>query len=48
MEETQEYWEQKIAEFNEAIEAEMSMDVQNDEMIKLLKFERDECLKQLQ
>lgn len=48
MEETREYWEAKLAEFNEAIEAEMSMDEKNDEMIKLLKFERDECLKQLQ
>ena len=48
MEETREYWEQKLAEFEEAIQSEMEMDSPNDSMLKLLKFEREECLKQLQ
>lgn len=48
MEETKGYWESKLAEFEEAIELEMQMENPNNDMLKLLKFEKEECLKQLQ
>lgn len=47
MEETTEYWQDKLAEFQEALAAEQEMEEPNDSMLKLLKYEIDECLKQL-
>jgi hypothetical protein len=52
MEETREYWEKCLAEFEEALQSEMEMaDTApkgfNDNTIQLLKFEITECIKQL-
>lgn len=43
MEETLEYWQQKLAEFKEAIESEHEMELQNIDMIFLLKRNIDYC-----
>ena len=43
MEETIEYWQKCLAEFEEATESEHSMDVTNGPMIKLLKNNIDYC-----
>ena len=47
-----EYWLNCLAEYEEALEAEFNMafvapEGFNDNMIQLLKFEIDECIKQL-
>ena len=50
MEETREYWLNCLAEYEEALEQEFLMKEGkgfNDNMIQLLKFEIDECIKQL-
>tara|TARA_R110002124_G_scaffold279075_1_gene451407 strand:+ start:107 stop:268 length:162 start_codon:yes stop_codon:yes gene_type:complete len=52
MEETREYWEKCLAEFEVALQSEMDMaDIApkgfNDNMIQLLKFEIKECINQL-
>lgn len=48
MEETIEYWQLKLSEYQEALESELQMDDRNDDMVKLLKNNIEECLKQLQ
>jgi hypothetical protein len=50
--ETKEYWENCLAEYREALQAEFEMELTtinglNDLMIQLLKFEIEECIKQL-
>ena len=52
MEETREYWEKCLAEFELALESEMEMADNapkgfNDNTIQLLKFEIKECINQL-
>lgn len=47
MEETREYWEDRLAEYQEALASEFEMDEVNDSMIKYLKFSIEECLEQL-
>ena len=52
MEETREYWEKCLAEFELALESEMEMANSapkgfNDNTIQLLKFEIKECINQL-
>ena len=52
MEETREYWEKCLAEFEGALQSEMEMaDIApkgfNDNTIQLLKFEIKECINQL-
>lgn len=52
MEETREYWEKCLAEFELALESEMEMANNapkgfNDNTIQLLKFEIKECINQL-
>lgn len=42
-----EYWEEKLAEFEEALELEMAMDEKNDEMIKLLREEIENCKREI-
>ena len=41
------YWEEKLAEFEEALELEMAMDEKNDEMIKLLREEIENCKREI-
>ena len=48
MEETLEYWQEKLSEFEEAYLAEIEMDVINDSMIKLLKEEIEACKQEIQ
>jgi len=43
----EEYWEKKLAEFEEALELEMAMDEKNDGMIKLLKEEIENCKREI-
>ena len=43
----EEYWEEKLAEFEEALELEMAMDEKNDEMIKLLREEIENCKREI-
>lgn len=43
MEETLEYWQQTLAQFEECLQQEEAMDVREDAMLKLLKFEIDYC-----
>jgi hypothetical protein len=47
MEETLEYWEEKLAEFQEALQLEEEMEIREDSMLKLLKMEIESCLKQI-
>ena len=50
MEETREYWLNCLAEYEEALEQEFLMKEGkgfNDNMIQLLKFEINECIKHL-
>jgi len=52
MEETREYWERCLVQFEAALQDEMNMaDIApkgfNDNMIQLLKFEIEECINQL-
>ncbi len=42
-----EYWEEKLAEFEEALELEMAMDEKNDTMIKLLREEIQNCKREI-
>jgi len=42
-----EYWEEKLAEFEEALELEMAMDEKNDAMIKLLREEIENCKREI-
>jgi hypothetical protein len=49
---TKEYWENCLAEYREALQAEFEMELTtinglNDLMIQLLKFEIEECIKHL-
>lgn len=41
------YWEEKLAEFEEALESEMAMDEKNDGMIRLLKEEIENCKREI-
>ena len=43
MEETLEYWQRCLEEFQEAVESEHSMDEKNKEMIKMLKSDIEYC-----
>ena len=47
MEETREYWQDRLAEYQEALASEFEMDEVNDSMIKYLKFSIEECLEHL-
>lgn len=47
MDETLEYWENCIAQFEEALEAEMLSDEPNDMMLKHLKEEIEDCKNQI-
>lgn len=52
IEESREYWENCLAEYEEALESEFDMELTtitglNENMIQLLKFEIEECTKQL-
>lgn len=42
-----EFWEEKLQEYKEALDAELQMDERNDDMIQYLKFSIQECLKEL-
>ena len=42
-----EYWQEKLAEFQEALVAEFEMEEQNEQMIKLLKFEIETCQREI-
>jgi len=42
-----EYWEEKLVEFEEALELEMAMDEKNDTMIKLLREEIQNCKREI-
>jgi len=41
------YWEEKLAEFEEALDSELAMEEKNDEMIKLLKEEIENCKREI-
>ena len=43
MEETLEYWQKCLSDFEEALISEQDNEVVNDDMIKLLKKEIEEC-----
>lgn len=43
MDETREYWERCLAEFEEALAAEKEMDIPNDDMLRLLSLEIEYC-----
>lgn len=43
MDETLDYWQEKLAEYQEAYAAEMEMEEKNQDMIKLLKFSILSC-----
>ena len=43
----EEYWEEKLSEFEEALELEMAMDEKNDAMIKLLREEIENCKREI-
>jgi hypothetical protein len=42
-----EFWEEKLQEYKEALDAELQMDERNDDMINLLKFYIKECSSRL-
>lgn len=42
-----EYWKEKLAEFEEALELELAMEEKNDEMIKLLREEIENCKREI-
>ena len=42
-----EYWKEKLAEFEEALESELAMEEKNDEMIKLLREEIENCKREI-
>lgn len=41
------FWQEKIEEYREALESELQMEERNDDMIKLLKQNIEECLNRL-
>lgn len=41
------FWNQKLQEYQEALDAELQMEERNDDMIKLLKFYIEECSNRL-
>lgn len=41
------FWEEKLAEYQEALDAEKQMEYKNDDMIQYLKFCIDKCIKEL-
>jgi hypothetical protein len=47
MEESLEYWEEKLVEFEEALEREREPELRNDDMIRLLKREIEYCKKEI-
>lgn len=47
MEETLEYWQEKLAEFEEALQLEEQMEEREDSMLRLLKMEIDSCKEQI-
>lgn len=48
MDETIEYWQRCIADFEESLQSEMESDAPNDLMIKHLKSEIEDCKKQIE
>jgi hypothetical protein len=47
MEESLEYWEEKLLEFEEALESEREPELRNDDMTRLIKQEIEYCKKQI-
>lgn len=47
MEETLEYWQEKLAEFQEALQLEEQMDEREHSMYRLLKMEIEYCQNQI-
>lgn len=47
MEETLEYWQNKLVEFQEALQSEEEMEVREDSMLRLLKMEIESCKEQI-
>lgn len=47
MDETLEYWQEKLAEFQEALQLEELMDEREDSMYRLLKMEIEHCQEQI-
>jgi len=47
MEETLEYWQNKLVEFQEALQSEEEMEIREDSMLKLLKMEIESCKEQI-
>lgn len=47
MNETLEYWQEKLAEFQEALELELQMEEREDSMYRLLKLEIEHCQEQI-
>jgi hypothetical protein len=47
MEETLGYWQDKLVEFQEALQSEEQMEVREDSMLKLLKMEIEFCKEQI-
>lgn len=43
----QDFWNEKLAEYQEALEAEQQMEDKEHSMIEYLKFSIEECLRQL-
>ena len=41
------FWQEKLAEYQEALAAEEQMESRDDSMIQYLKFSIEECLRQL-
>ena len=41
------FWQEKLDEYQEALVSELQMEERNDDMIKLLKNNIEECLNQL-
>jgi hypothetical protein len=41
------FWDDKLAEYQEALESELQMEERNDDMINLLKERIEECSSQL-
>lgn len=41
------FWNQKLQEYQEALASELQMEERNDDMIKLLKNNIEECLNRL-
>lgn len=41
------FWQEKLKEYQEALASELQMEERNDDMIKLLKRNIEECSKQI-